>query len=157
MRRLGMERTFEQFTLLVLKINKLIQRIKTFEIRGYGLKAVHVLCVYFLNENPQGLTAAEIVKLTVEDKAAISRALAELKSKGFADCVGNGRNAVVTLTESGKALAEFIDGETSAAEKACNLDFSDEERQIFYNSLKKIEENIQIYYENLLKKDIKND
>lgn len=83
-----MERTFEQFTLLVLKINKLIQRIKTFEIRGYGLKAVHVLCVYFLNENPQGLTAAEIVKLTVEDKAAISRALAELKSKGFADCGG---------------------------------------------------------------------
>ena len=80
-----------------------------------------------------------------------------LKSKGFADCGGNGRNAVVTLTESGKALAEFIDGETSAAEKACNLDFSDEERQIFYNSQKKIEENIQIYYENLLKKDIKND
>lgn len=152
-----MEKTFEQFTLLVLKINKLIQRIKTFEIRGYGLKAVHVLCVYFLNCNPQGLTAAELVKLTVEDKAAISRALAELKSKGFAESGGNGRNATVKLTESGKELAEFIERETSAAEAACSLDFSDGERLIFYNSLKKIAENIQNYYENLLKKDIKND
>ena len=95
-----MERTFEQFTLLVLKINKLIQRIKTFEIRGYGLKAVHVLCVYFLNENPQGLTAAEIVKLTVEDKAAIRARLPSLKARALPTAGGMGATLSLRLPKA---------------------------------------------------------
>ena len=55
----ALERVFERFTVSVLKINKLIQKIKAFEIREYGLKAVHVLCVYFLNCSSDGLTASE--------------------------------------------------------------------------------------------------
>lgn len=151
-----MEKAFGQFTVTVLKINKLIQRIKTFEIREYGLKAVHVLCVYFLGRGHEGLTAAELVKLTVEDKAAISRALAELRDKEFVCCGATGRNAVVKLTPQGRSLAEFIDGKTAEAEAACCLDFSEEERLAFYKSLNKIAGNLQLYYENLLKKDIKN-
>lgn len=148
-----MEKVFKQFTVSVLKLNKIIQKIKTFEMREFGLKAVHVLCVYFLNGSDGGLTASELVRLTLEDKAAISRALGLLKEKGFVEYGANGRNASVRLTEDGKALAQFIEKETSAAEKACSLDFSEEERQIFYKSLTQIAENMQKYYENLLKKD----
>ncbi len=152
-----MERVFERFTVSVLKINKLIQKIKAFEIREYGLKAVHVLCVYFLNCSSDGLTASELVRHTLEDKAAISRALGLLKEKGFAEYGANVRNSVVRLTAEGRRLAEFIDRDAAAAEAECCLDFTEEERAAFYISLNKIADNMRNYYEKLLKKDIEND
>ncbi|MGN1373278.1 MAG: hypothetical protein ACI4VK_04450 [Candidatus Coproplasma sp.] len=40
-----MEKIFEQFTITVLKLNKLVQKIKTCEMSDYGLKTIHVMCV----------------------------------------------------------------------------------------------------------------
>ena len=59
-----MEKIFENFTVSVLKLNKLVQRIKQFEMREYKLKSVHVMCVYYLNEHREGLTASELMSLT---------------------------------------------------------------------------------------------
>ena len=78
-----MDKIFEHFTITILKLNKLVQKIKLYEMQEYGLKAIHVMCGYYLMENPDGLTASELVKLTLEDKAAISRALKTLQEKGF--------------------------------------------------------------------------
>ena len=38
-----MEKVFENFAVVIMKLNKLIQRIKQFEMREYGLKAIHVM------------------------------------------------------------------------------------------------------------------
>ena len=151
-----MENRFENFTVAILKLNKLIQKIKLYEMRDYGLKAIHVMCVYYLRTRGE-LTASELSKLTLEDKAAISRALGLLKEKGFAEYGANVRNSVVRLTAEGRRLAEFIDRETAAAEAECCLDFTEEERAAFYISLNKIADNMRNYYEKLLKKDIEND
>ena len=70
-----MEKIFEHFTISILKLNKLVQKIKQYEMQEYDLKAIHVMCGYYLNEHPEGLTSSELVKLTLEDKAAISREL----------------------------------------------------------------------------------
>ncbi|MDV4150767.1 helix-turn-helix domain-containing protein [Clostridium sp. AL.422] len=48
-----------------------------------GLKANHVMYLYYLGKNPRGLTAGELCKLCIEDKAAVSRTILDLTEKGF--------------------------------------------------------------------------
>ncbi|MGN1103912.1 MAG: MarR family winged helix-turn-helix transcriptional regulator [Candidatus Coproplasma sp.] len=146
-----MENIFEQFTITVLKLNKLVQKIKMCEMSDYGLKTIHVMCVYYLKNNPGGLTAAELVKLTLEDKAAISRALKTLKDKGYVSYNPNSYNEVITLTKDGLYLAEQISEKAEKAVKACSFDFTDEEREGFYNTLQTIAVNLEDYYTSLIK------
>ena len=65
---------FQNFTFSIMKLNKLVNRIKLIEMKEFGLKGIHVLCIYDLFV--QGaMTAGELSRVTLEDKAAISRAL----------------------------------------------------------------------------------
>ena len=68
---------FEQLTTGVSQIYKNIQRIKKLEMRSLGLKGTHVMCLYFLHSHAEGLTAADLCALCKENKAGISRILAE--------------------------------------------------------------------------------
>ncbi len=141
-----MEKIFENFTVTVMKLNKLVNKIKLHEMKEYGLKAVHVMVIYYLNENPQGLRAAELVKLTLEDKAAVSRGLALLGEKGYVSYDPDKYNAVITLTEDGKKLAEFITDRSEKAVNAGMVVLSEEERLQFYKSLHCIADNLKVYY-----------
>lgn len=144
-----MEKIFENFTITVMKLNKLVNKIKAHEMRGYGLKAIHVMCVYYLNENERGLKAAELVKLTLEDKAAISRGLALLRDKGYVVYDSNKYNAVIRLTDAGKKIAEIIADKSEKAVDAGSAVLSEEERIRFYKSLNSIADNLKNYYEKI--------
>ncbi|HIR67674.1 MAG TPA: MarR family transcriptional regulator [Candidatus Coproplasma avicola] len=147
-----MEDLFERFTVSILRLNKLVQRIKIYEIKKFGLKSIHVMCLYYLNCHPEGLTASELVKLTLEDKAAISRALATMREEGYAEYDSATHNADVRLTPKGKQLAEYIVGRAAAAVSAGSADFSAEQREFFYKSLVTISDNLEQYYNELSKK-----
>ncbi len=147
-----MEDLFERFTVSILRLNKLVQRIKIYEIKKFGLKSIHVMCLYYLNCHPEGLTASELVKLTLEDKAAISRALATMREQGYAEYDSATHNADVRLTPKGKQLAEYIVGRAAAAVSAGSADFSAEQREFFYKSLVTISDNLEQYYNELSKK-----
>ena len=146
-----MEKIFENFTISVLKLNKLVQRVKQFEMREYKLKSVHVMCVYYLNEHREGLTASELMRLTYEDKAAISRALRQLLDNGYVKYDVKKYNSVITLTEAGVRIADYVSFKADKAVKAGSADFSEEERVFFYKSLTQITENLKKYYEELIK------
>lgn len=146
-----MEDLFIDFTISILRLNKLVQKIKTFEIEKYGLKPVHVMCAYYLNKNPQGLTAKELVELTLEDKAAISRALKIMQERGYVKYDFNCRNSAVTLTEEGKSFADSVCNRADEAVAAGSIDFTVEERNFFYKSLDAIVNNLKNYYKELLK------
>ena len=145
-----MEKIFENFTITILKLNKLVHKIKNFEMHEYGLKTIHVMCVYYLNNNPEGLTASELTKLTLEDKAAISRALKVLQEKGYASYDPNKYNAEIRLTEEGKKLALIISEKADSAVSAGSYDFTDEQRNSFYVELKTIADNLEKYYNSLI-------
>ena len=146
-----MEKIFENFTVSVLKLNKLVQRIKQFEMREYKLKSIHVMCVYYLNEHRAGLTASELMRLTYEDKAAISRALRQLLNNGYVKYDVKKYNSLITLTEEGLKVADYITHKSDKAVKAGSADFSEEDRVYFYKSLAQITENLKKYYEELIK------
>ena len=124
-----MDKIFENFAVTVLKLNKLVNKIKTYEMKEYGLKAMHVMCIYYLGEHPEGLKAADLVKLTLEDKAAISRGLA--------------------LLRKGRRLAEGIAEKSERAVNAGSVLETDGERERFYKILNGIADNLTQYYEKL--------
>lgn len=145
-----MER-FVDFTMSVLQLNKLVQKIKAYEIEKFGLKPVHVMCVYYLYNNPQGLTAKELGEMSLEDKAAISRALKTMQESGYVKYDNNGRNAKVVLTDEGKKLAGYISERADKAVEAGSVEFTDEERVFFYKSLGTIVDKLRNYYKDLVK------
>ena len=146
-----MEDLFVDFTVSILALNKLVQKIKSFEIEKFGLKPVHVMCAYYLSKNGQGCTAKELGELTLEDKAAISRALKTMQESGYVRYENNARNAKVVLTDEGRRLADTIGERATAAVKAGSAEFTDEERAFFYKSLDEIVKNLKNYYKDLVK------
>ena len=126
---------FENFTVMVLKINKLVHKIKLVEMDGYGLKAIHVMCIYYAGAAP--VTAGELSRLTCEDKAAISRALTMLKKRGFINY------------DAGKKLYDYINVKSKAAVDAAGADLSETERAALYKSLASIAENLEKYYNSI--------
>lgn len=146
-----MEKRFENFTITILKLNKLVQKIKLYEMEEYGLKAIHVMCIYYLDEHRQGLTAGELVKLTLEDKAAISRALRLLREKGYVQYDTNRYNAAILLTLKGEQVAAFIRERAEKAVDAAGGSLSEEERSLFYRSISSIAERLKAYYDGLIR------
>lgn len=148
-----MEDLFIKFTAAITKLNKLIHKIKSYEMCKFGLNPIHVSCGYYLNKNPQGLTAKELSELSLEDKAAISRALKILQEKGFVKYVPHGRNEVVQLTDKGRNFAESLDERIESAVKAARVDITDDERIFFYDSLLEISDNLKVYYQKIIKSE----
>lgn len=148
-----MEKIFENFTVTILKLNKLVNRIKNYEMQEYGLKTIHVMCVYYLSSHAEGLTASELVKLTLEDKAAISRALKTLQEKGYVSYHPNQYHAVIRLSEEGKKLAEIVSEKAEKAVAAGSYEFTAEQRLAFYKSLGVIAQQLETYYQGLIKKE----
>ena len=146
-----MEKRFENFTVSIIKLYRLVQRIKVHEMRDYGLKSVHVMCIYYLNEHEEGLTAGELISLTFEDKAAISRALALLREKNYIAYDASKYNSLITLTEEGKKVADYINQKADLAVDAGSADLSESERKLCYRFLDEITENLQKYYSELKK------
>ena len=144
-----MEKRFENFTISIIKLYRLVQRIKIHEMRDYGLKSVHVMCIYYLNEHAEGLTAGELIALTFEDKAAISRALALLREKNYIAFDDKKYNATITLTQEGRKVAQYINEKADLAVAAGSAALSDDERKLCYRFLDEISENLQKYYNEL--------
>lgn len=140
-----MENRFENFTITILKLNKLVQKIKLIEMKEHGLKAIHVMCIYYLNENKSGITASELSRLTLEDKAAISRALARLKELGLINHF-KAYNQPIVLTEKGEETARYILVKASKAVEAAGRGLTEEERENFYRSLISISQRLEDYY-----------
>ena len=50
-----------------------LQRAKAENVRGYGLRSVHVSCLLALYEHEEGLTGTELAAVCGVDRAQISR------------------------------------------------------------------------------------
>lgn len=138
---------FETFMTIMNQVNRGIQTIKNREMEAYGLKGTHVMCLYQLKQHPEGLTAKELATLCDEDKAAISRALAVIESKGlisFTDSEGKKRyRTVITLTDEGSKVCQQISQKIDELWKVYSKGISEEEREVFYRVFSTIVDNLQ--------------
>ena len=132
-----MTKRFENFTVLITKINRLIHKIKAEEMEEFNLKSPHVSCLYYLYK-AEKLTANELCSICAEDKASISRSIDYLEQNGYMVCDSTAKkryNAVFSLTEKGLkiggAIADKIDSILDRLQDA----LQSSEREIMYNSL----------------------
>ncbi len=144
-----MDNRFECFSSYISSIYKNIQRLKELKIKEYGLKSIHVMCLFYLRHY-ENVTNSMLVKLTNEDKGAISRALAYLDENGYISYDKKYKSAILLL-EKGKEVAEYIDSESDNAVSFAGNAYNEEERKLFYDMLKTISENLNIYIEKLEK------
>ncbi|MBD5132828.1 MAG: winged helix-turn-helix transcriptional regulator [Clostridiales bacterium] len=144
-----MEKIFENFTVSILKLNKLVQKIKLYEMEEYGLKAIHVMCGYYLYEHADGLTISELSKYCLEDKAAISRAVSTMRDKDLAAYDAKTYNGKITLTDKGKDFAIAVGHKADRAVNAGSADMTEEQRVEFYKTLGTIVDNLKDYYDKL--------
>ena len=139
---------FDAFVSGITACYKYIQRIKSMEMTEFGLKGTHVMCLYYLRQNPAGLTASQLCGLCAEDKAAISRTVSELKNRGYITTLSEkAYRAMLTLTSAGQDLARKFDQLIESWVTAGGDGLSDEERSDFYKTLSSIADNLRIRIE----------
>ena len=135
---------FDAFVSGITICYKFIQRIKSMEMTEFGLKGTHVMCLYYLRQNPTGLTASQLCGLCAEDKAAISRTVTELKSRGYITSLSEkAYRAMLTLTAAGQEIARRFDHLIEGWVTAGGDGLTNEERLDFYKSLATIADNLR--------------
>lgn len=135
---------FEAFLTGITVCYKYIQRIKNAEMTEFGLKGTHVACLFYLNHAPEGMTAAQLCSVCAEDKASISRTVADLRSRGYIT-PGTGKNYRIPLklTSAGAEIARRMEPQIEAWVSVGGEGMSEEQRQAFYESLSMISENLR--------------
>lgn len=139
---------FQSFVGGISSCYKYIQHIKSMEMAEFGLKGAHVMCLFFLNQNPQGLTAARLCQLCAEDKAAISRTIASLQKDGFIDTCGKKYRALLQLTQKGQQVAQQVNQLIEQWVDFGGTGLSEEDRATFYRVLELISTNLKNNIEN---------
>lgn len=140
---------FEAFTGSILELSRYLQKLKEIEMKPYGLRANHVMCLYYLGKNPEGMTATELTLACREDKAAVSRCLAQLTEKGLVDgdFPVNKRSyrTRLFLTEEGREVVRTFDRKIDAALTSGSKGLTEEQRKNFYYAMDIIVENLARY------------
>jgi len=134
---------FRTFVSGITACYRYIQRIKSMEMTEFDLKGTHVMCIFFLHHNPDGLTATQLCQLCAEDKAAISRTLSTLNSRGYTVSGEKKYRANIKLTEAGVEIARKLDGLIGQWVGFGGDGLTDEERTVFYRALEKISANLR--------------
>lgn len=140
---------FETFATTIAALNRSIQRIKAREMEAVGLKSGYVMCMYELGKAQGGLTAAELGRVSGEDKAAVSRAVAELGEKGYVRLATAGDKrayrAKIFLTDKGRETVEYINRRVDEALTAGSAGLTDRQRTDLYAVLGRVAENLERY------------
>ena len=140
---------FEQFSSAISSIYQYIQKIERTEMAKYGLKGSHTQCLIAMQHYPEGITSTRLCEVCDKDKAAVSRTIAELEAKGLVlrqTRNGNAYRANLILTEAGQTAAHQISFLAATAAEKASADMTEEERDLFYNALNLIAENLSKLY-----------
>ena len=141
-----MKERFKTFTVLIAKISRNIKKIKNQEMAEYGLRSVHVTCLYYLYSE-ESLTATELCELCEEDKATISRGLEFLEENGYIVCetrLGKRYKSALLLTEKGMEVGKKITEKIDFVLDEICIDLTEEQRVEFYQSLAIISDSLEL-------------
>ena len=124
-----MIRRFKEFTKYISLAYKYLIKIKSDGIKEFGLKGSHVMCLFYIGESENGLTATNLCQLCCEDKAAVSKTLSALCEKGYV-VIENGENkkyrSSYFLTDAGKEIMNQLNEKIRAAVIGGGTGLSDE-------------------------------
>lgn len=142
---------FEQFTSAIAAITRDVQRIERDEMEKHGLRGAFAQYLLAMSRHPEGITAAALCEVCDKDKAAVSRILSEMDSKGLLmreTGGGSQYRAKLFLSPTGQEAADFVKERASIAVELAGAGLSDEDRKTFYAALGLIAANLQSISQN---------
>ena len=137
---------FEQFSYSISNIYKHIMKIEREEMEKYGLRGSYVQYLLTMTRFPEGITSAKLSEMCDKDKAAISRIISEMESKGLVTRETDKNNmyrAKLILTDEGKKAADYVCERAEKAVTAAGMGLGDDDRKIFYGALAIFEANLR--------------
>lgn len=144
-----MRNRFESFAGSVLELNRCLQKIKDLEMKQFGLKGAHAMCLYYLGQHAEGLTATRLTELCREDKSAVSRCLNQLIQRDLVSCrLPENKRSYRTLhylTNQGRELVSIMNERIEHALTTGGQGLSEEDRNTFYETAERILDNLLQY------------
>ncbi len=137
---------YEVFTASIFRIYRDIQRLQREEMEKYGLHGALAHYLTILMRFPEGVTAAQLGEICDKDKAAVSRAVAEMERQGLLERKTSGESAYrarLCLTAQGRAAAEYVAQRAQWAVETAGGALTDEERTTLYAALAQVADRLQ--------------
>ena len=137
---------FEHFSYSISNIYRHMMKIEREEMEKYGLRGSYVQYLIAMKRFPEGMTSAKLCDICDKDKAAISRIVAEMESKGLIRRESDKSNmyrAKLVLTEEGNKAADYVCERAEKAVLAAGKGLDEEDRRIFYGVLAIFEANLR--------------
>jgi len=136
---------FERFSFVITEISRYWHKIAAEEMEKHGLKGPHALYLVTMRRYPEGITATQLAELCSKDKSDVSRSMSLMIKKGLVRKEGekNRYRALLKLTDEGHEAASQVEKSAMVAVDAAGRGITDENREIFYDSLDKIADNLQ--------------
>lgn len=137
---------FEQFTSAIAALCRDVQKIERDEMEKQGLRGAFAQYLLAISRYPEGITASALCEVCDKDKAAVSRIIGEMESKGLLKKDSDGTSqyrAKLSLTPAGEEAAAFVRERASIAVELAGSGLSAEDRKAFYQALELISANLQ--------------
>ena len=135
-----MEDRYGKFMMLINNINRCIKRIENDQMHKYNLRSYHISCLYNLYKH-KGITATDLVEMTQQDKASISRSIDFLQDKEYIYCQSKTLKkykSPILLTQKGQLVAKKIADKIDLVLKQLDQLLTDSQREEFYQNLQNI-------------------
>ena len=135
-----MEDRYGKFMMLINNINRCIKRIENDQMHKYNLRSYHISCLYNLYKH-KGTTATDLVEMTQQDKASISRSIDFLQDKEYIYCQSKTLKkykSLILLTQKGQLVAKEIADKIDLVLKQLDQLLTDSQREEFYQNLQNI-------------------
>ena len=137
---------FEHFSYSISNIYRHIMKIEREEMEKYGLRGSYVQYLIAMKRFPEGVTSTQLCEICDKDKAAISRVVAEMESKGIVKRE-NDKNSLyrakLLLTDEGNKAANYVCERAEKAVFAAGTGLDEKDRKIFYGALAIFEANLR--------------
>ena len=135
-----MEDRYGKFMMLINNINRCIKRIENDQMHKYNLRSYHISCLYNLYKH-KGTTATDLVEMTQQDKASISRSIDFLQDNEYIYCQSKTLKkdkSPILLTQKGQLVAKEIADKIDMVLKQLDQLLTDSQREEFYQNLQNI-------------------
>ena len=137
---------FERFSLAISEISRYWHKLASEEMEKYGLKGPHAIYLTTMYRFPEGITAPQLGELCCKDKSDVSRMMSIMEKKGLVKKYSVNQNlyrGILKLTEEGISAAQHVQDRARLAVQIGGEGLDDEKRQIFYDSLELICNNLK--------------
>jgi len=137
---------YARFCMAVEHMAKTLQKYKNEKLAAFGLRSMHLMFMFQLNQTEEGLTGTELALNCSVDKAFISRVTGELIELGYIEYrnkTGTKYKNKLILTDKGRDVMEKINTIIDDTITSVTSEITEEQFDIFYTVLGTVDHNLE--------------